>query len=41
MPVTFMDILWKILIIAAVGAALLAFDLSDLIAFLLKLFYGI
>lgn len=40
-PVTFSELIIKILIIAAVGGALLAFDISDLIAALLKIFKGV
>ena len=40
-PVTFTDILVKILVVAAVGAALLAFDLADLLQLIMKLFSGI
>lgn len=39
-PMTFQDVIIKILIIAAVGAALLTIDLADIVAAILKIFYG-
>lgn len=40
-PVTFSELLIKILVIAAVGGALLTFDIADLIQAMLNLFRGI